>query len=247
MRRATLGGGGSVPSSRSTASRRRVPGEPVIQRRVLRDFLSDRGPADGCTSLAFYGSYAFFEKRWIKENKPKSRFRKETMAFHAPDLGTLGFAAYGCLASLGVSVRPCLQFTHIIWAAKAGPTKAPYIFSTVASGEPLGGQQIILIRVLVDCCDCAWATSSKPYGSGGGAASLREAEGPAALDAGVSLIGLELQGTAAPANNFMSDIHSTTEKAAICDACFSSPVLTAFCHRQTTCGTYELDALQTKP
>lgn len=59
-----------------------IPGEPSIQPRVLRDFLSRRGPAIGCTSLAFYGSYVFFEKRRIKEGKPKSKFRKEMEEVH---------------------------------------------------------------------------------------------------------------------------------------------------------------------
>lgn len=59
-----------------------IPDEPSIQPRVLRDFLSHRGPAIGCTSLAFYGSYVFFEKRRIKEGKPKSKFRKEMEEVH---------------------------------------------------------------------------------------------------------------------------------------------------------------------
>lgn len=59
-----------------------IPGEPVIQPRVLRDFLSRRGPAIGCKSLAFYGSYVFFEKRRVKEGKPKSKFRQEMEEVH---------------------------------------------------------------------------------------------------------------------------------------------------------------------
>lgn len=59
-----------------------IPDEPRIQPRVLRDFLSRRGPAIGCASLAFYGSYVFFEKRRIKEGRPKSKFRKEMEEVH---------------------------------------------------------------------------------------------------------------------------------------------------------------------
>lgn len=59
-----------------------IPGEPSIQPRVLRDFLGHRGPAIGCTSLAFYGSYVFFEKRRIKEGKAKSKFRLEMEEVH---------------------------------------------------------------------------------------------------------------------------------------------------------------------
>lgn len=113
-------------------------------------------------------------------------------------------------ASLGKSVRPCPHFTHIFWVTKTGPTKASCFLSTVASGKSLGWRQNILIRVLVDCCDLQGQPSPKPYttvqGSGeGGTASLHEVADPTALDAGVSLIGLELQGTAAPANNFTSN------------------------------------------
>lgn len=59
-----------------------IPEEPSIQPRVLRDFLSHRGSAIGCTSLAFYGSYVFFEKQRIKAGKPKSKFRKEMEEVH---------------------------------------------------------------------------------------------------------------------------------------------------------------------
>jgi len=58
------------------------PGEPSVQPRVLRDFLSQRGPAIGCKSLAFYGSYVFFKKRRVEEGKPKSKFRQEMEDVH---------------------------------------------------------------------------------------------------------------------------------------------------------------------
>lgn len=61
-----------------------MPGEPSIQPRVLRDsgFLSHRGPAIGCKSLAFDGSYVVFEKRRINKGKPKSKFRQEMEQVH---------------------------------------------------------------------------------------------------------------------------------------------------------------------
>lgn len=59
-----------------------TPGESSIQPTVLRDFLSHRGPAIGCKSLAFYESYVFFEKRRIKEGKPKSKFRQKMEEVH---------------------------------------------------------------------------------------------------------------------------------------------------------------------
>lgn len=59
-----------------------IPGEPKIQPRALRNFLGLRGPVIGCASPVFYGSYVFFEKRRVKEGKPKSKFRQEMEEVH---------------------------------------------------------------------------------------------------------------------------------------------------------------------
>lgn len=49
-----------------------------IQSKVLNDFLGKTGATAGNTSSVFYGSYVFFEKLRIRDNKPKSKHR-ETM------------------------------------------------------------------------------------------------------------------------------------------------------------------------
>lgn len=49
-----------------------------IQSKVLNDFIGKRGATAGNTSSVFYGSYVFFEKMRVRDNKPKSKHR-ETM------------------------------------------------------------------------------------------------------------------------------------------------------------------------
>lgn len=43
----------------------------------LNAFLGRKGPDKGNTSVVFYGAYVFFEKRRLKEGKPKSQMREE--------------------------------------------------------------------------------------------------------------------------------------------------------------------------
>ncbi|KAI0391856.1 hypothetical protein F5Y17DRAFT_460452 [Xylariaceae sp. FL0594] len=45
--------------------------------RQMTAFLAKKGPLEGNTSIVFYGSYVFFEKRRLKDGKPKSEFRLE--------------------------------------------------------------------------------------------------------------------------------------------------------------------------
>ena len=58
------------------------PEKRSIQSRQLSTFLGRKGPTAGNTSSVFYGSYVFFEKLRIKENKPKSQFRVEMETIH---------------------------------------------------------------------------------------------------------------------------------------------------------------------
>ncbi|KAF3018565.1 hypothetical protein E8E14_012846 [Neopestalotiopsis sp. 37M] len=58
-----------------------------IQSKQLNDFLAKKGPLDGNTSAVFYGSYVFFEKQRIKQNKPKSAMRLEMEKIYAKDGG----------------------------------------------------------------------------------------------------------------------------------------------------------------
>lgn len=48
----------------------------------LRTFMGNKGSMGGNTSPAFYGGYVFFEKKRIKEGKPKSKFREEMEEIH---------------------------------------------------------------------------------------------------------------------------------------------------------------------
>lgn len=48
----------------------------------MRSFMSNKGVMGGNTSNAFYGGYVFFEKRRIKDGKPKSKFREEMEQVH---------------------------------------------------------------------------------------------------------------------------------------------------------------------
>ncbi|KAI1768229.1 hypothetical protein GGR53DRAFT_462752 [Hypoxylon sp. FL1150] len=59
-----------------------------IQSRQLNAFLNKKGPMEGNTSSAFYGSYVFFEKLRIKDGKPKSQFREEMEKIHRRGVNT---------------------------------------------------------------------------------------------------------------------------------------------------------------
>jgi len=48
-----------------------------VQASSLSTFLSKKGASAGNTSAVFYSSYVFFEKKRIKEGKPKSKHRLE--------------------------------------------------------------------------------------------------------------------------------------------------------------------------
>lgn len=53
------------------------PEEKKIYIKVLNDFLGKRGATLGNISSVFYGSYIFFEKLYIRDKKPKSKYREQ--------------------------------------------------------------------------------------------------------------------------------------------------------------------------
>jgi hypothetical protein len=48
-----------------------------IQGKQLTDFRTKKGPDAGNTSRVYYGSYVFFEKLRLRDDKPKSKHRLE--------------------------------------------------------------------------------------------------------------------------------------------------------------------------
>ncbi|KAI1771747.1 hypothetical protein F4818DRAFT_202785 [Hypoxylon cercidicola] len=62
--------------------------EHKVQSRQLNSFLGKKGPMEGNTSTAFYGSYVFFEKLRMKEGKPKSQMRQEMENIHRNGVNT---------------------------------------------------------------------------------------------------------------------------------------------------------------
>ncbi|ORY61693.1 uncharacterized protein BCR38DRAFT_440896 [Pseudomassariella vexata] len=62
--------------------------EQTIQPRQLTAFLGTKGVTNGNTTLVFYGSYVFFEKQRVKDNKPKSKMRLQMeQVWQGPDNG----------------------------------------------------------------------------------------------------------------------------------------------------------------
>jgi hypothetical protein len=54
-----------------------LPDGQSVHASTLDNFLKKKGPNAGASSRVFYAGYVFFEKLRLKENKPKSKFRKE--------------------------------------------------------------------------------------------------------------------------------------------------------------------------
>ncbi|KAB5539393.1 hypothetical protein GE09DRAFT_1290505 [Coniochaeta sp. 2T2.1] len=60
------------------------PGRNVSPTTMTR-FLGQRGPRTGNTSAPYYAAYVFFEKRRIKDGKPKSKHRVEMEGVHGAE------------------------------------------------------------------------------------------------------------------------------------------------------------------
>ncbi|KAI0169815.1 hypothetical protein GGR52DRAFT_573868 [Hypoxylon sp. FL1284] len=59
-----------------------------VQSRQLNAFLAKKGRMRGNTSPAFYASYVFFEKRRLKDGKPKTQMRQEMEEIHRNGVDT---------------------------------------------------------------------------------------------------------------------------------------------------------------
>jgi hypothetical protein len=59
-----------------------LPKDRKLSAAQLASFLGKEGAMSGNTSIAFYGSYVFLEKRRLKEGKQKSKFREEMERIH---------------------------------------------------------------------------------------------------------------------------------------------------------------------
>ncbi|KAH6670878.1 hypothetical protein F5X68DRAFT_264906 [Plectosphaerella plurivora] len=52
-----------------------LPNDRKVQSKQLNDFLAKKGPTAGNTSCVYYTAYVFFEKRRIKDRRPKDQTR----------------------------------------------------------------------------------------------------------------------------------------------------------------------------
>lgn len=64
------------------------PAPRKIQSKQLHDFLAKKGATAGNTSCVYYGAYVFFEKRRIRDGRPKSKMRLEMEAIHPAGMNT---------------------------------------------------------------------------------------------------------------------------------------------------------------
>ncbi|KAI3324215.1 hypothetical protein HD806DRAFT_494452 [Xylariaceae sp. AK1471] len=65
-----------------------LPNDRKLSSTQLASFLGKEGSMSGNTSIVFYGSYVFLEKRRLKEGKPKSKFREEMERIHPNGVDT---------------------------------------------------------------------------------------------------------------------------------------------------------------
>jgi hypothetical protein len=78
-----------------------LPADSKVSDANLRYFLGLKGPTSGNTTTVFYAAYVFFEKRRIKDGKPKSKLRLEMEDVHdwrGMDLVTPANTSYICRA-----------------------------------------------------------------------------------------------------------------------------------------------------
>lgn len=59
-----------------------------IQSASLNTFLKQKGPLQGNTSAVYYAAYVFFEKRRVKDKKPKSKDREIMEGIHFDGVDT---------------------------------------------------------------------------------------------------------------------------------------------------------------
>ncbi|ROT43685.1 hypothetical protein SODALDRAFT_342582 [Sodiomyces alkalinus F11] len=64
------------------------PAPRKIQSKQLHDFLAKKGATAGNTSCVYYGAYVFFEKRRLRDGRPKSKMRLEMESIHPAGMNT---------------------------------------------------------------------------------------------------------------------------------------------------------------
>ena len=64
------------------------PYKPEVPPRQLSRFLGKRGPTSGNGDIVFYAAYVFFEKKRIREGRPKSKMRRKMEEVHSRGLNT---------------------------------------------------------------------------------------------------------------------------------------------------------------
>ncbi|KAL2760356.1 hypothetical protein ACRALDRAFT_1078892 [Sodiomyces alcalophilus JCM 7366] len=64
------------------------PAPRKIQSKQLHDFLAKKGATAGNTSCVYYGAYVFFEKRRVRDGRPKSKMRIEMESIHPAGMNT---------------------------------------------------------------------------------------------------------------------------------------------------------------
>lgn len=78
-----------IPKARfSRALSESYPYKPEVPPRQLSRFLGKRGPTSGNSNIVFYAAYVFFEKKRIREGRPKSKMRREMEEVHPRGLNT---------------------------------------------------------------------------------------------------------------------------------------------------------------
>lgn len=65
-----------------------LPNDRKVQSKQLNDFLAKKGPTAGNTSCVYYTAYVFFEKRRLKDRRPKDPTRLKMEEIYADGMNT---------------------------------------------------------------------------------------------------------------------------------------------------------------
>lgn len=71
-----------------------LPNDRKVQSKQLNDFLAKKGPTAGNTSCVYYTAYVFFEKRRIKDRRPKDQTRTKMEEIHPDGMNTTELLNY---------------------------------------------------------------------------------------------------------------------------------------------------------
>ncbi|RGP60661.1 hypothetical protein FLONG3_10792 [Fusarium longipes] len=75
--RSVLAKDGMTQAAFIRAINKNLPEGMSVSQANLRYFMGRKGVRDGNTNITFYAAYVFFEKKCIRDGKPKSKFREE--------------------------------------------------------------------------------------------------------------------------------------------------------------------------